>query len=208
VQAEFIELRFYRIASSVDPRFRRVGNSTLPHVAYVAHIVVARATPHRPPTGPPGRPAAPGGDGRDGRDGGCRARFGALHDIRLRLQPGFVLLVRRENDFAAVLPIETREGAPDSLQYFWYLERGPFLWVVPGKRDRGVRTVADGGTIRFDAFTLLWGKGGESGWIYFPDLPENRGVRVSVISGTSVDQVDPRETRYWVELGSTGLGGF
>jgi hypothetical protein len=137
-----------------------------------------------------------------------RARFGALHDIRLRLQPGFVLLVRRENDFAAVLPIETREGAPDSLQYFWYLERGPFLWVVPGKRDRGVRTVADGGTIRFDAFTLLWGKGGESGWIYFPDLPENRGVRVSVISGTSVDQVDPRETRYWVELGSTGLGGF
>jgi hypothetical protein len=137
-----------------------------------------------------------------------RARFGALHDIRLRLQPGFVLLVRRENDFAAVLPIETREGAPDSLQYFWYLERGPFLWVIPGKRDRGVRTVADGGDIRFDAFTLRWGKGGDSGWIYFPDIPENRGVRVSVISGTSVDRVDPRETRYWVELGSTGLGGF
>ena len=137
-----------------------------------------------------------------------RARFGPLHDIRLRLEPGFVVLVRREGDFAAILPIETRDGSPDSLQYFWYLERGPILWFIPRGRDRGVRTVADGGDIRFDSFTLRWGKGGERGWLYFPDLPENRGVRVSVVSGNSVDRVDPRETRYWVELGATGVGGF
>lgn len=137
-----------------------------------------------------------------------RARFGPLHDIRLRLEPGFVVLVRREGDFAAILPIETREGARDSLQYFWYLERAPLLWIIPRGRDRGVRTVTDGGDIRFDSFTLRWGKGGDRGWLYFPDIPENRGVRVSVVSGTSVDRVDPRETRYWVELGATGAGGF
>lgn len=137
-----------------------------------------------------------------------RARFGPLHDIRLRLEPGFVVLVRREGDFAAILPIETREGSPDSLQYFWYLERGPLLWIIPRGRDRGVRTVADAGDIRFDSFTLRWGKGGDRGWLYFPDLPENRGVRVSVVSGTSVDRIDPRDTRYWVELGATGVGGF
>jgi hypothetical protein len=140
-----------------------------------------------------------------------RARFGALHDIRLRLQPGFVVLVRREGDFAAILPIETRAGATgaaDSLQYFWYLERGPFLWIIPRGRDKGVRTVADGGDLQFNAFTLRWGKGGDSGWIYFPDVPENKGVRVSVVSGNSVDRVDPRSTRYWVELGADGAGGF
>jgi hypothetical protein len=137
-----------------------------------------------------------------------RARFGPVHDIRLRLETGYVLLVRREGDFAAILPIETRDGSPDSLQYFWYLERGPFLWLIPRGHERGVRTVADGGDIRFDSFTLRWGKGGERGWIYFPDIPENHGVRVSVISGNSVDRVDPRSTRYWVELGSTGAGGF
>jgi hypothetical protein len=137
-----------------------------------------------------------------------RARFGPLHDIRLRLESGFVVLVRREGDFAAILPIETREGSRDSLQYFWYLERGPFLWFIPRGRDRGVRTVVDGGDIRFDSFTLRWGKGGDRGWVYFPDIPENRGVRVSVVSGRSVDQVDPRGTRYWVELGAPGAGGF
>lgn len=137
-----------------------------------------------------------------------RARFGPLHDIRLRLETGYVVLVRREGDFAAILPIETRDGSPDSLQYFWYLERGPLFWVIPRGRDRGVRTAADGGEIRFDSFTLRWGKGGDRGWLYFPDIPENRGVRVSVVSGNSVDRVDPRETRYWVELGATGVGGF
>ncbi|HEY6573078.1 MAG TPA: hypothetical protein VI198_07130 [Candidatus Eisenbacteria bacterium] len=137
-----------------------------------------------------------------------RARFGPLHDIRLRLETGFVVLVRREGDFAAILPIDARGGSPDSLQYFWYLERGPLLWLIPRGRDRGVRTVADGGDIRFDSFTLRWGKGGDRGWLYFPDIPENRGVRVSVVSGNSVDRVDPRDTRYWVELGANGAGGF
>jgi hypothetical protein len=140
-----------------------------------------------------------------------RARLGPLHDIRLRLEPGYVVLVRREGDFAAILPIEARAGsgaAPDTLQYFWYLERGPLFWIVPRGRDKGVRLVTDGGDIRFDSFTIRWGKGGESGWLYFPDVPENRGVRVSVVSGKSVDKVDPRSTRYWVELGADGTAGF
>ncbi|HET9950478.1 MAG TPA: hypothetical protein VFS09_01660 [Candidatus Eisenbacteria bacterium] len=140
-----------------------------------------------------------------------RARFGPLHDIRLRVAPGYVVLVRREGDFAAILPIEARpeaSGAPDSLQYFWYLERGPFLWLVPRGHDKGIRVVADGGVIKFNTFTLRWGKGGDRGWLYFPDVPENRGVRVSVVSGNSVDKVDPRSTRYWVELGTDGAGGF
>jgi hypothetical protein len=146
-----------------------------------------------------------------------RARFGPLNDIRLRLEPGYVVLVRRGGDFAAILPIEARGGAagaagapasPESLQYFWYLERGPLLWIIPRGRDKGVRTVADGGIIQFNAFTLRWGRGGERGWLYFPDVPENKGVSVSVISGRSVDRIDPHDTRYWIELGADGAGGF
>jgi hypothetical protein len=34
-----------------------------------------------------------------------RARFGPLHDVRLRLERGFVVLVRRGGDFGAILPI-------------------------------------------------------------------------------------------------------
>ena len=137
-----------------------------------------------------------------------RARFGPLHDVRLRLERGYVALVRRGGDFAAILPIESRPGSPDSLQYFWYLERAPFLWVIPGGRDRGVRVVPDGGEVRFGEFLVRWGRGGELGWIYFPDVPENRGVAFSVVSGGSVDRVDPRDTRYWVELGGGSGGGF
>lgn len=140
-----------------------------------------------------------------------RARLGPLHDIRLRLEEGFVVLVRRGGDFAAILPIESRSGAPDSLQYFWYLERAPFLWVLPGGRERGIQVVADGGDVRFNGFVLRWLRGGRFGWIYFPDIPENRGVSFSVVSGRSVDKVDPRDTRYWVELGApggSGVGGF
>ena len=146
-----------------------------------------------------------------------RARFGAVHDVRLRLESGFIVLVRRDNDFAAILPIETKPGAPvtgstsntpDSLQYFWYLERGPLLWLIPRGRSKGVHTVADGGDIKFDSFTLRWGKGGEQGWIYFPDIPANKGVRVSIVTGNNVDKVDPRRTRYWVELGANTGGGL
>ena len=137
-----------------------------------------------------------------------RARFGPLHDVRLRLERGFVVVVRRGGDFAAILPIEARPGAPDSLQYFWYLERGPFLWVIPGGRDRGVRVVPDGGDVHFGDFQLRWGRGDDLGWIYFPDVPENRGVTFSVVSGKSVDSVDPRDTRYWIELGGHNGGGF
>jgi hypothetical protein len=139
-----------------------------------------------------------------------RARWGPLHDVRLRLEHGFVVLVRRGGDFAALLPIEARPGSPDSLQYFWYLERSPFLWVIPRGSDRGVHIVPDGGEIHVNEFVLRWGRGGDLGWIYFPDVPENRGVSFSVVSGGSVDKVDPRGTRYWVELGdgSPGGGGF
>jgi hypothetical protein len=137
-----------------------------------------------------------------------RARFGPLHDVRLRLERGYVVLVRRGGDVASILPIEVRPGQPDSLQYFWYLERAPFLWVIPGGRDRGVRVVPDGGEVRFDQFVLRWGRSGDWGWIYFPDVPENRGVTFSVVSGRSVGTVDPRDTRYWIELGGTSGGGF
>jgi hypothetical protein len=46
------------------------------------------------------------------------------------------------------------------------------------------------------------------GWIYFPDDSENTGLKFSVVSGRSVDQADPRDTRYWVELGASGASGF
>lgn len=135
-------------------------------------------------------------------------RPGKVHGIRLHLISGNVLLLRRGGDFIALLPIERREGSVDSLQYFYYLEGGPLLWLFPGTRERAVRTVADGGDIRFNATRLLWRDGPEEGWIYFPDVPGNEGLKFSVVSGRSVDQVDPRETKYWVELGTPGASGF
>lgn len=135
-------------------------------------------------------------------------RMGKVHDIRLRLVSGNVLLIRHGGDFIALLPIERREGRVDSLQYFYYLEGGPFLWVLPGQRQKAVRTVPDGGEIRFNSARLLWRDGPNEGWIYFPDVAGNEGLKFSVVSGRSVDQVDPRDTKYWVELGTPGASGF
>ncbi|MGE5179032.1 MAG: hypothetical protein ACM3PF_08080 [Bacteroidota bacterium] len=135
-------------------------------------------------------------------------RMGKIHDIRLRLEPGNVLLVKHRGDFIALLPIERHEGNPDSLLYFYYREGAPFLWFFAGARDKFVRTVPDAGEIRFDDARLLWSDGPQLGWIYFPDVAGNEGLRFSVVSGKSVDQVDPRDTKYWVELGTPGTSGF
>lgn len=135
-------------------------------------------------------------------------RPGKVHGIRLHLLAGNVLLLRRGGDFIALLPIERREGTVDSLQYFYYLEGGPVLWLFPGTREKAVRTVADGEEIRFNASRLLWRTGADKGWIYFPNVPGNDGLKFSVVSGRNVDQVDPRDTKYWVELGTPGPSGF
>lgn len=136
------------------------------------------------------------------------SRMGKVHDVRLRLVEGNVLLLRHGGDFIALLPIERRRGAVDSLQYFYYLEGAPFLWVIQGRREKAVRTVADGGEIRFNTARLLWRGGPGEGWIYFPEEPGNEGLKFSVVSGRSVDEVDPRDTKYWVELGTPGGSGF
>lgn len=135
-------------------------------------------------------------------------RPGRVHGIRLHLVEGNVLLLRRGGDFIAILPIERREGAVDSLQYFYYLEGGPMLWLFPGTKERAVRTVSDGGEIRLQATRLIWRSGPDEGWIYFPDIPPNQGLKFSVVSGSNVDLVDPRDTKYWVELGTPGASGF
>jgi len=137
------------------------------------------------------------------------ARTERLHDLRVRLVQGNVLLFRKGREFAALLPIETFEGRPDSLSYFFYVEREPELWFFSGGKLKGIRAVSDGGTLQFDSFKLLWGRGTEGlGWIYFPDVPADEHLRFSVVSGQSVDQADPKETRYWVELGSEAKQGF
>lgn len=134
--------------------------------------------------------------------------MGAVHDIRLQLVAGNVLLLRHNDDFIALLPIERNEGAADSLEYFYFREGAPLFWVLARPREKGVRTVADGGQIRFSASHLIWKEGPGFGWIYFPDDSENTGLKFSVVSGGSVDQADPRDTRYWVELGASGTSGF
>jgi hypothetical protein len=134
--------------------------------------------------------------------------MGPVHDIRLGLAAGNVLLLRHQNDFVALLPIERFGGADDSLQYFYFREGAPLFWVFSRPREKGVRTVGDGGQIRFSASHLIWKKGPGFGWIYFPDDSENTGLKFSVVSGRSVDQADPRDTRYWVELGASGASGF
>ena len=136
-------------------------------------------------------------------------RSGPLHDLRVELVPGNVLVFRKGSEFSALLPIDKIHGRVDSLRYFYYVEKSPMFWFFGGARLKGIRAVADGTPFQFDTFRLFWGNGGDqSGWIYFPDTAENQGLRFSVVSGQSVDQADPKETKYWVELGSEGKAGF
>ncbi|HLQ66121.1 MAG TPA: hypothetical protein VK123_02705 [Candidatus Limnocylindrales bacterium] len=135
-------------------------------------------------------------------------RIGPVHDVRLRLVEGNVLLLKHNGKFIALLPIERRSGAAESLVYFYYIEGSPFLWVLPGSRERAIRSVADGGEIRFDLSRLIWRAGPGEGWIYFPDDADNAGLKFSVVSGKNVDQADPHDTKYWVELGTPGASGF
>jgi hypothetical protein len=138
-----------------------------------------------------------------------RSRLGPVHNVRVRLVSGNVLILKKGGDFAAVLPIERIDGSPDSLRYFFYVERAPLLWVIPGSHAKGIMTVADGGDVRFDSFRLAWGAdAGAVGWIYFPDAVENAALKFSVVSGRTVDQADPKDTKYWVELGAPGKSGF
>ena len=137
------------------------------------------------------------------------ARGGPIHDLRVRLVPGNVLVFRKGGEFATLLPIERVAGSPDSLRYFFYVEKPALFWIISGARTKGIRTVADGDSMQFDSFRLLWGRDNESlGWIYFPDTHVNQHLRFSVVSGQSVDEADPKNTKYWVELGAEGESGF
>jgi hypothetical protein len=127
----------------------------------------------------------------------------------VRLLHGNVLLIKKGGDFAAILPIERAASGPESLRYFYYLEHSALFWVIPGSRDKGIRTVADGGEVSFNSFRLIWASDSKgAGWIYFPDIAENQALKFSVVSGRSVDDADPKDTKYWVELGATGKSGF
>jgi hypothetical protein len=139
-----------------------------------------------------------------------RAAIGGVHDLKLRLLPGNILLLRRGGESAAMMPIEIVTGERDSLRYFYYLEHAPFLWLIPGSRDKGIATAGSGGTLHINTFDLTWREDASRGlgWIYFPEGPVNQNVRFSVVSGRTVDEADPMDTKYWIELGSEGASGF
>lgn len=138
-----------------------------------------------------------------------RETLGDVHDLRLRVEHGNILLLRKGGDSAALLPIEVIQGGRDSLRYFYYVEHAKFLWIFPGQREKGVAVVADGAPLVFNAFELRWrSEAGALGWIYFPDNEANRSVTFSVVSGRTVDEADPMDTKYWIELGPAGSSGF
>ncbi len=138
-----------------------------------------------------------------------RAVLGSVHDLRLRLEQGNILLLRRGGEFAAMMPIEVMTEGKDSLRYFYYLEHAPFLWLFPRQRDKGIGTAGNGSVIHINTFDLAWrARRGGLGWIYFPDGPSNQNVRFSVVSGRTVDEADPRDTKYWIELGPADGSGF
>jgi hypothetical protein len=138
-----------------------------------------------------------------------RDRTGPIHDLRVRLVLGNVLVFRKGGEFAALLPIDRVPGSPDSLRYFYYVEKPSLFWIFAGARTKGIRTVAAGDSMQFNSFRLIWGRDGEGlGWIYFPDTRVNQHLRFSVVSGQSVDEADPKDTKYWVELGAESEAGF
>lgn len=182
-------------------------------LAFLASIAIAFGTE-----------PAPGGAGRGSATGSAdvrlvrllgstpdsmHARGEPVHDLRVRLIHGNVLVFRKGGEFAALLPLERVAGSPDSLRYFYYVEKPALLWIFAGARTKGIRTVADGDSMQFNSFRLLWGRDGEGlGWIYFPDVRLNQHLRFSVVSGQSVDEADPKNTKYWVELGAEAESGF
>jgi len=154
-------------------------------------------------------PVGAGPRAATGSPDSMRARREPVHDLRVRLVHGNVLVFRKGGEFAALLPIDQIPGSPDSLRYFYYVEKPSLFWIFAGARTKGIRTVAAGDSMQFNSFRLLWGHEGEGlGWIYFPDVRENQHLRFSVVSGQSVDEVDPKYTKYWVELGAESEAGF
>ncbi len=138
-----------------------------------------------------------------------RVALGRMHDLRLKLERGNVILLRRGGEYAAILPIESLPGTRDSLRYFYYVEHPNFLWLFPGQKDKGISVVGDGGSVTVNSFHVRWRpSAGGLGWIYFPDDESTRNVSFSVVSGRTVDDADPMHTKYWIELAPTGAGGF
>jgi len=138
-----------------------------------------------------------------------RAALGHVHELRLRLEPGNILLLRRGGESAAMMPIEVTTDGKDSLRYFYYLEHSNFLWVFPGQRAKGIGSAGSGGTIRIDSFELKWRARRDAlGWIYFADGAAKQRLRFSVVSGRTVDEADPMDTKYWIELGPADASGF
>jgi hypothetical protein len=139
-------------------------------------------------------------------------KTGPLHDVRVQLVGGNVMVFRKGGEFAALLPIERVAGSADSLRYFYYVEKPTVFWLFAGERTRGILTAPAGGNMNFGSFRLVWGDGGGDGdglgYVYFPETTENVGLRFSVVSGQSVDTADPKETKYWVELGAGEKAGF
>jgi hypothetical protein len=131
-----------------------------------------------------------------------------LHDVKLRLLPGNIVLLRHGGTAAALMPIERTGGSPDSLRYVYYIERPNLFWIIPGARVKGSATVAQNGLVALDEFRLYWRGDHALGWLYFPVSEEERNLKFSVVSGRTVDRADPMGTKYWVELGSPERPGF
>jgi len=131
-----------------------------------------------------------------------------LRDVKLRLLPGNIVLLRRGGTQAALMPIERTGGNPDSLRYVYYVEHPNFFWIFPGSKTEGSSVVAHRGLLAFDEFRLYWQSDGALGWLCFPADSEDESLKFSVVSGRVVDRVDPMATKYWVELGSPERPGF
>lgn len=134
--------------------------------------------------------------------------LGPVKDIRLRLEPGNLVVFKQRGVVATIFPIERAAGGTDSLRYAFFLERPNTFWIFPGANEKGIRTVLDGGTIQVNSFRVIWrsgsGPGRALGWLYFPDAPENEGLAFSVVSGRTVGRADPKDAKYWIELGAPG----
>lgn len=131
-----------------------------------------------------------------------------VHDLRLHLVPGNIVLLRRGGVSAALMPIERTGGSPDSLRYVYYIEHPRVFWLFPGATAKGSAAVANGAALQFEGFRLFWRGDGGLGWLYFPTSDETQNLKISVVSGRTVDRANPMDTRYWIELGSPDRPGF
>jgi hypothetical protein len=113
---------------------------------------------------------------------------------------GRVILLRRNNEFAAVI-LKNQRMSPELTDFTWYYRsdlRGTF---APGDKAVSTGFVTNVGTIAFATFSVQWSMCSYgSGWVYFSESPAElrkpADYLMCVTSETNVTAIDATDKKW------------